>query len=195
MISALGNTLTPSFVLRPLMWSGWKCEIRIVSMLFGLIPAAARFAPNVPDCGAMCAYCPPVPVSIRTSFLPVLTTSGVNGVGTCPAGWKESGQCLLHVGERCVAHKFFVDVAIPRAVVDGSDFKAADLVAVEGGDLFADWRRGRKGRSPDRCSGYNSPGDKGAAINSVHGIPWRQTPSSRASSSEPGIQQFNTCCF
>ncbi len=28
-ISALANTLSPSLVLMPSMWSGWKCEIRI----------------------------------------------------------------------------------------------------------------------------------------------------------------------
>ena len=31
-ISALANTLSPSLVLMPSMWSGWKCEMRMVSI-------------------------------------------------------------------------------------------------------------------------------------------------------------------
>ena len=34
LISALGNTSSSSLVLMPLIWSGWKCEIRIVSICF-----------------------------------------------------------------------------------------------------------------------------------------------------------------
>ena len=38
-ISAFGKTLSPSLVLMPSIWSGWKCEIRMVSMSAGLTPA------------------------------------------------------------------------------------------------------------------------------------------------------------
>ena len=50
---------------------------------------------------------------------------------------KRIRQRLLDVGERRVAHKLFVDLPKPCAVVDGGDLKIADLVAVVGGRLFA----------------------------------------------------------
>ena len=119
------------------MWSAWKCEIRIVSMLFGSIPAAARLASHVPDCGAMRVNCPPVPVSIRTSFLPVLTTSVVNGVGSLSVGWKEFASAFCTSANGALRTNFSSIVAKPRAVVDRGHFKVADLVAIEGGGLFA----------------------------------------------------------
>jgi hypothetical protein len=90
LISALGKNSALSLVLMPLMWSGWKCEMTMVSIDFGSMPAAARLAAKVPDCGAIDPNWPPVPVSSAISFDPVFTTSAVNGIGSLSVGRKAS---------------------------------------------------------------------------------------------------------
>ena len=59
------------------------------STAFGSMPAATRLSRNAPAEGAIW---PPVPVSMSTSFLPVLTTSVVNGVASLSAGMKASAS-------------------------------------------------------------------------------------------------------
>ena len=90
-ISALGKTFLPSLSLMPLMWSGWKWEIKIVSIDLGSTPAVAKLSERRPAVGASW---PAVPVSIRISFVPVLTKSGVNEVGTIP-GWRNESVSAL----------------------------------------------------------------------------------------------------
>jgi predicted lipid-binding transport protein (Tim44 family) len=70
---------------------GWKCEMTMRSIAFGSIPAARRSARNTPADGAIW---PPVPVSIRTSFAPVLTISVVKGVASLSAGMNASASAL-----------------------------------------------------------------------------------------------------
>ena len=60
------------------------------------MPAAARLAPSVP---AVDAICPPVPVSISTSFAPVLTSRVVNGVESLSAGMRASASALCTSGK------------------------------------------------------------------------------------------------
>ena len=91
-ISALAKTFLPSLSLMPLMWSGWKCEIAMVSIASGFTPAAASAPGMWPVVGPSW---PPVPVSIRMSLEPVLTSSAVNEVGTMPGCRNESLSALL----------------------------------------------------------------------------------------------------
>ena len=88
-ISALGNTLAPSLVLMPSIWSGWKCEIRMVSIASGVTPAASRLSFMMP---AVSVICPAVPVSISTNFVPVLTSSAVNEIGNTFGGRKAAAS-------------------------------------------------------------------------------------------------------
>jgi hypothetical protein len=86
------KTFSPSLLLMPSMWSGWKCEIRMVSIMPGSIPAAAMFANMEP---AVSATWPAVPVSIMTSFDPVLTSSTVNEIGRMFGGRKAAASARL----------------------------------------------------------------------------------------------------
>ena len=91
MISALGKMRLLSLSLMPLMGSGWKCEITMASTVFGSMPAEARLVASVPAVGATC---PPVPVSSRMSFEPVLISNVVNGVASFSAGMNASSIAL-----------------------------------------------------------------------------------------------------
>ncbi len=57
----------------------------IWSTALGSMPAEARLSRSTPAEGAIW---PPVPVSMSTSFLPVLTISVVNGVASLSCGMK-----------------------------------------------------------------------------------------------------------
>ena len=74
------------------MWSGWKCEIRTVSIAAGAIPAAARLLIMKP---AVSAIWPAVPASIRMSFDPVLTSSTVNDTGRMFGGRNAAASAPL----------------------------------------------------------------------------------------------------
>jgi hypothetical protein len=88
----------------PLMWSGWKCEIRMVSICAGCTPAAASASNMWPVVGPSW---PAVPVSIRISFEPVFTSSAVNEVGTMPGCRNESVSAL----STSVALAFFTNLS------------------------------------------------------------------------------------
>ena len=61
----------------------------MMSMSAGLTPAAARLAFMKP---AVSVICPAVPVSISTSFEPVLTSSAVKEIGSTPGGRKAAAS-------------------------------------------------------------------------------------------------------
>ena len=76
-ISALGNEGLLSAVSRPLMWSPWKCEMMTVSTWLRSMPAAFRLPWNWPAAPLLRSkLASPVPVSMTTSFAPVLTAIG-----------------------------------------------------------------------------------------------------------------------
>src|SRR6266508_5561016 len=83
LISAFGNNRPPSAFLMPLVWSGCRWEMTTISIIFGSMPAAAMFALSKPIGGFAVG---PQPVSINTSFEPVLITCGLNGIVTMPLG-------------------------------------------------------------------------------------------------------------
>ena len=61
----------------------------MVSIAAGAMPAASKAAGRAP---ALSVVCPPVPVSISTSFLPVLTRSAVNEIGSTRGGMKAAAS-------------------------------------------------------------------------------------------------------
>ena len=83
MISAFGKASEPSAFLRPRMWSPCMCEISTMSIDFGSMPLAAMVGRQQADRRRDAG---PKPVSISTSLLPVLTTSGLNGATRLPFG-------------------------------------------------------------------------------------------------------------
>src|SRR6187402_93076 len=104
------------------------------STAFGSTPAAAMLARRAP-----CVVAPlsPKPVSNRTSFEPVFTRSGSNGTRT--SSFRDEGflDHLLDGLERLVDHERIELRHLHEAVVEGGDFKVADLVAIEARRLLA----------------------------------------------------------
>ena len=90
MISALGNTSSPSLVLDAVDMVGVKMRDQNCVDVLWIDPGGREIGRTTCRTAAPGeSYCPPVPVSIRTSFYPVLTTRGVNGVGM-PVGSAET---------------------------------------------------------------------------------------------------------
>ena len=119
-------------------------------------PCSCRTAPAT---GRRCA------VSIITSFEPVLTTSGVNGVGTVSGGMKALAIAFSTSGPCRIADEVVVDLAHPDAVMDRGQLERTDLVAVERGRLLAGDGRGglrrygkRRGRGGERRTGQADRG-------------------------------------
>ena len=113
---------------------------------------------------------PPVPVSIRTSFEPVLTSSAVNEVGTMPGGRNASLSALFTSAGPALRTNVVVDLAEPGAVVDGGDLEAAELLAVDARALHAGGRRrGYRGRGCQR-SRCGRAGEPMAAADVLHAI-------------------------
>jgi hypothetical protein len=76
----------------------------MVSTAFASMPAAARLATSDPAVGAIW---PPEPVSMRTSLLPLLMTSGVKGVGSHGSAGRLPPS-PLHVGKIGVARQLVI---------------------------------------------------------------------------------------
>ena len=102
-ISALGNAGEPSGLIRPLMWSPWKCEMMTVSTLSRSMPAAFRLLWNWPLTPLLRSkLASPVPVSTTMSLEPVLMTIGVYGIVI---------MLVFHVsGEQRLVHLVLLDV-------------------------------------------------------------------------------------
>ena len=64
----------------------------MVSMALGATPAALRLSSMTP---AVSAICPAVPVSIKTSLDPVLTSSAVKVTGSTRGGRKAAANAAL----------------------------------------------------------------------------------------------------
>jgi hypothetical protein len=64
------------------------------STVLGSMPAAVMFAANCPT-GEFACCCGPLPVSITTSFEPVFTTIGVNGMVIVSLGMNTDSRPAL----------------------------------------------------------------------------------------------------
>ena len=168
-ISALANTLSPSLVLMPSMWSGWKCEMRMVSISLRLTPAAARLAFMKP---ALSVIWPAVPVSISTSLAPVFTSSAVKEIGSTPGGRKAAASASFDRRAAGIADELVVDRQIPDAVVKRSELVVAELVAIDAGALRAGHGRGgaRAHRQRGGACGEHGAGQERTAGKSGHGV-------------------------
>ena len=77
----MANAGEPSGLIRPLMWSPWKCEMITVSTLSRSMPAAFRFDWNWPLTPLLRSkLASPTPVSTTISLDPVLMTIGEYGI-------------------------------------------------------------------------------------------------------------------
>ena len=74
------------------MWSAWKWLKITVSTCAGVNPAARKFAIQVPAVGAPMS---PLPVSINTSFEPVLITRVVKVIGNLSVGKNASASACF----------------------------------------------------------------------------------------------------
>ena len=61
------------------MWSGWKCEIRMVLILAGSMPAAFILSGRLTAVG--CHWPTPEPESTMISLSPIFSTMTVSGIG------------------------------------------------------------------------------------------------------------------
>ena len=123
----------------------------MVSIVSGATPAAARLAFMKP---ALSVICPAVPVSIRTSFLPVLTISAVKVIGSTFGGRNAAASASLTGRAAGVANEMLVDRQKPDAVIERGELVVAELVAISAGPLrlaaAAPWR---VAGVRDRCAG------------------------------------------
>ena len=121
------------------MWSGWKCEMTMVSIAAGSMPATARLSIMTP---AVSATWPAVPQSIRTSFDPVLTSSTVNEIGRTLGGRNAAASALLTSARLELRTKLVVDLHRPEPVVQRGELEIAELVAIDARALRGRLRRG-----------------------------------------------------